>query len=316
MPMRHPAAPPETTCAVADILLDPATGKPPMMVLVTGATGFLGSRVVRDLIREGLIPRALVRPGHETALQTRVGVELARGNLFDRESLASAVKGVDAILHLAGRIIEQPQTGETFHRLHVEGTENLLETAASAGITRFIYLSALGAEADHPDPFLGSKGQAERLVRDSGLAYTILRPSLMFGPEDHFLTRLAALLRPNGTLPLIRAGLHPLRPVAVETVSQGAVRALKEPKSMGQTYEICGPERLSIEELAGAAGRLRGLERVRVRAVPRWFPGAPVELSETLQRIPEGSPIGPYYETFNLTPVPLAQAMRHPFQRL
>jgi len=316
MPMRHPAAPPEVTCAVGDLLLDPVTGKPPLMVLVTGATGFLGNRVIRDLLKEGMVPRALVRPGHELRLQVGVGVELARGDLFDRASLAQAVKGVDAVLHLAGRVVERPDSGETFHRLHVEGTQNLLEAALAAGANRLVYLSALGASEGSPDPLLRSKAEAERLLRESGMAYTILRPSLMFGPEDHFLTRLAALLRPNGTLPLVRAQLHPLRPVAVETVSQGAVRALREPKSIGQTYEISGPDRLSIEELAAAAGRLRGLERVRIRAVPRWFPGAAVELSETLQRIPEGAPIGPYYETFNLTPVPLSRAIQSTLRAL
>ena len=150
------------------------------MILVTGATGFIGSNLVRRLAAEAKPVRALVRDAEKARRVLGPDVETITGNIAEPVSLARAAEGADTIIHLVGII--QEARGATFEGIHVRGTENILAAAVRAGARRFVFQSALGTRPNAPSRYHQTKWRAEELVRASGLSWTILRPSLVYGP--------------------------------------------------------------------------------------------------------------------------------------
>ena len=218
-----------------------------MQVLVTGATGFLGLRVVPELLalRHGV--RCLVHsPGRERAL-AQWDVEVHYGSILNQEALRQALHGVDAVVHLVG-IIRQGR-GATFDQVHRQGTANLVEAAKDAGVRELIYVSALGATSDPRYPYLHTKRQAEVRVAGSGLGYTILRPSVMFGRGDEFLTALAGLVRLGPVTPVFGSGKNRLQPVSVEDVARCVALSVGNSHVKGKTINLGGPDRLSYNDL-------------------------------------------------------------------
>ncbi|HSQ78149.1 MAG TPA: NAD(P)H-binding protein, partial [Nitrospirota bacterium] len=163
------------------------------MILIIGGTGFVGSNLVRRMRREGLRLRALVRNPDKAQALADLGVEAVPGDLSEKVSLEKAVVGVERVIHLVGIIQEAP--GVTFKSVHVEGTRSLVEAARKAGVRHFFYQSALGVRPGAKSEYHKTKWQAEELVRASGIPYTILRPSLIYGPGDQFTLRLAEIIR-------------------------------------------------------------------------------------------------------------------------
>ena len=165
-----------------------------MAVLVTGATGFLGRRVVQELLNHQYEVRCLVHtPGRERIFADR-SVDVQYGNVLDADALASACQGMESVIHTVA-IIRQ-RRGATFDQINRQGTANLVAAAKEAGgVRHFIHISALGASNTPGYRYLYSKWQGEREVIDSGLSYTIFRPSLIFGEGDEFLNALAGLVR-------------------------------------------------------------------------------------------------------------------------
>jgi NADH dehydrogenase len=224
-----------------------------MKIFVTGATGFVGNAIVRQLLAAGHTPRCLVRRGSEGKL-TQPGVEFHPGDALDPATLAGALDGCAAVMHLVGIIREIPQRQVTFQRLHVEATANVLAAAQAQGVRRYLHMSANGARAAAPTPYQRSKWQAEELVRASGLDWTIFRPSLIYGRGDGFITLLARMVRRLPVLPVLGDGRYLLSPVAVGDVAAGFVAALTRPATIGQSFACGGPDTISYDRLLDLVG--------------------------------------------------------------
>ena len=150
-------------------------------ICVTGASGFVGTAVVEELLSRGyrinaLVNREVVQIGGDR-------VRSIKGGLFDSAAIAQAIAGCRAVVHLVGIIVEQPGKGVTFDRIHYEGTKNMVEGAKAAGVRRYVQMSALGTRPDAVSDYHKSKYRAEEYVRDSGLDWTIIRPSMIHGPR-------------------------------------------------------------------------------------------------------------------------------------
>jgi NADH dehydrogenase len=225
-----------------------------MKIFITGGTGFVGGHVVSELLRRGHQLRILV---HHRAPAIE-GVEQVEGDVTRLASFESVVAGCDAFINLVGIIREFPSRGITFARLHVEATANVCAAAEKADIKRYIQMSALGTRPDAVSLYHKTKFQAEQLVRSSGLEWTILRPSLIYGPEDAFINMLADQMRLAPVMPVIGSGTYRLQPIHVDDVARSCAMALEMPETVGQCYELCGAERLSYEGLLDAIAAAMG----------------------------------------------------------
>ena len=217
-----------------------------MKIFISGGTGFVGGHVCRALRERGHELRLLV---HRRGGTAESGVEYIEGDATRLESFAVEVSGCDAVINLVGIIREFPSRGITFERLHVQATANLLEAARRAGVSRYLQMSALGARPAAVSAYHQTKWRAEESVRASGLKWTIFRPSLIFGPHDAFINMLAAQLRRAPVMPVIGSGSYRLQPIHADDVARCFALALEMPETIGQTYELCGTDRLSYEAL-------------------------------------------------------------------
>lgn len=218
------------------------------MILVTGATGFIGQVLVRQLTETGQQVRVLLRPSpHSPRLPKGVPVEVAVVSLDDERGLRAALRGVDSIYHLASAA-SLGRRGNLF-KTDIEGTRTLAQVANNADVERFIYLSHIGSDRASAFPIHKAKGIAEEHIRKSGVPYTIIRSSVVFGPDDHFTTTLAALIRTApGILPIPGNGRTLLQPLWVEDLVTCLVWALQNPDMVNQTYDIGGGEYFTLRQ--------------------------------------------------------------------
>jgi NADH dehydrogenase len=288
-------------------------------VLVTGGTGFVGTHVCRALIARGFLPRLLVRPGSEGRIPADVREKgrITLGDATDRESVENAVQGTSAVVHLVGIIREFPARGITFERLHVAATRNVVDAAARWNIPRLVHMSALGARAGGPTGYFDSKGRAEEYVRQSGLSWTVFRPSVIFGPGDQFLNELGRVLSGAPFIPVPGDGRYRLQPVFVGDVAKGFTDALLRPETEGRTFEVGGPEQLTYGELLDRLAACTGC-RARKIHVPLSILRPAVRRLERFEKFPlttdqlemllAGNVCdnGPFYSAFRFAPLPLS----------
>src|SRR5438445_569139 len=235
--------------------------RPLHRVFVTGATGFVGRAVVQALRAEGQVVRCLVRRGSERDLRGFEAIERVEGDVRSRHTLEDGIAGCDVVIHLVGIIREYPARGITFDRVHVDGTINVLDVAREAGVRRFIHMSALGTRAGARSRYHQTKWAAEEAVRSNPLPWTIFRPSIIYGRGDGFVTILAGMIGRLPVVPVIGTGRQRLQPVPVAHVAQGFVRALSLDARVKHTYDVGGPEPVTMVDLldrvAAAMGRRR-----------------------------------------------------------
>lgn len=225
-------------------------------VLVTGATGFVGNAVTASLSENGYTPVALVRKGSENKLKTKT--EIRHGDVLEPESLTSALEGIHAVIHLVGIIREYPSKGITFDRLHTKAAANMVNACVSSGVRRFVHMSANGTRHDAVSMYHKTKQEAEDLVKQSGLDYTIFRPSLIYGPDDSFINMLAGYMRKTPVFSYFGDGSYPMAPVFVEDVADCFVKSIDEKATTGMIYPLCGPENITYKELLKEVGRALG----------------------------------------------------------
>ena len=221
-----------------------------MKVFITGATGFVGQEVVRHAHGAGYDLRLLVRnPQSSTAkeLKKTYDAELYCGSVLKPQSLEDALTGIGAVIHLVGIISEVGDA--TFENMHLRATQNVVAAAQHAGVSRFIHMSALGTRPDAPSRYHQTKWRAEQVIRQSPLAFTIFRPSLIYGPKDHFVNLFARLAKMSPVLPVIGNPNARFQPISVQAVANAFVGALNEAKSIGQTYDLCGPETFTFPQI-------------------------------------------------------------------
>jgi uncharacterized protein YbjT (DUF2867 family) len=224
-----------------------------MKVLVTGGTGFVGSEVVRQLHRAGHSPRLLVRNSLSRSVRelvTQFSVEIFPGNVLDVPPLNLAMKGCDAAIHLVGIISEAGE--QIFENLHTRATKNVVNAAKTAGVKRFIHMSALGTRPNAVARYHQTKWAAEEIARSSGLDWTIFRPSIIYGPGDGFVNLFASMSRWSPVIPLVGGGISKFQPVPVGNVARSFVASLKETGSIGRTLDLCGDEVMTLRQIVEA----------------------------------------------------------------
>ena len=224
-----------------------------MKVLVTGATGFVGRLVVAQLVEAGNHVTALVRDPTRTTMLPTDGVSVVRGDVLDFDSLVLACKDVEAVLHLAS-IIRESGRDQTFERVNVDGTRNLLNAASPSGVVRVVCAGTVGAVDDPRLRYMRSRWLAEQLVVESGIPFSILRFSVAFGEGDEFINPLAAMVIALPLTPLPGDGSARFQPIAVEDVARCLVAALVSDTALGETYDLGGPEYITYSELMKLAG--------------------------------------------------------------
>ena len=199
-----------------------------MKIFLTGSTGFVGKRILQDLLENNYQVRCLVRKGSEQKISHYKDIDIVNGDTTDAASLDGKLEGCDAVINLVGIIREFRGRGITYEKLHYEGTANLVKAAWSQKVRRFIQMSALGARPDGKTQYQQTKFRAEERVRTSGLDYTIFRPSIIFGPGDKFVNLFANMLRTQQFVPVVGNGRYQMQPVSVENVSMGFVKAIEQ----------------------------------------------------------------------------------------
>jgi uncharacterized protein YbjT (DUF2867 family) len=304
-------------------------------ILVTGANGFVGSHMVPALIDAGHHVLALVRDDAGAALvrrrldpSQRDAVEVRMGDVTKPATLPGALAGADAVLHLVA-VPRDWDGGATLRLVNTEGTRNVLRAASEAGVRRFVHLGALGV-VDDPDLHYGSskvKGMA--LVRESGLEWTILSPSLLFGPRDGFFNILGDLVRMSpGIVPITGKGDARFQPLAIGDLARAAVQAFADPATIGREYLLGGPRywtyREIVEEVLRGMGKKRALVPMPVglirlvaatsEKVRLPFPVATDQLRQL--KHDNIGPLGSVMDGFGFEPQPMEGGLTHLSQKL
>ena len=289
-----------------------------MKIFLAGGSGFVGRQLVDSLLQSGHSVRLLV---HRQVPAAVTGVEQVEGDAVRPEGLAAAVEGCDAVINLVGIIREFPGRGITFDRLHVQATANLLVAAGSAGVRRYLQMSALGTRAGAVSRYHQTKFQAEELVRASGLATTIFRPSLIYGAGDAFITMLAGQIRLAPVIPVIGGGNYRLQPIHVDDVARCFVMALDMPETIGCGYDLCGCERFRyvdlLDTVAAAMGRKAPLKihvplslMKRIIPVMQHIPQFPITVDQLQMLLEESICGGGWRETFPVEPRGFSDSIR------
>ena len=239
------------------------------LVTVFGGSGFVGRYVVRALAEKGFRVRVALRRPHtaqDLKVMGRVGqIQLFQANLRFKDSVASAVEGADAVVNCVGLLFEAG--AQNFEALHVQGAKVIAEAASAAGMSNMVHVSAIGADVDSASDYSRTKGEGENAVLAAMPKAAILRPSIIFGPEDDFFNKFAAMAGMAPALPLIGGGKTLFQPVYVADVAD-AVASLIAKGSAGQTYELGGPQTYTFKALLKYV--LETIDKKRLLAPLPW----------------------------------------------
>jgi uncharacterized protein YbjT (DUF2867 family)/membrane protease YdiL (CAAX protease family) len=261
-------------------------------VAIAGGTGFVGRHVVEALRARGHVVLVLARGRRGVPL----GAELLPCDLARDPVPTGALRGCDALVNLAG--IKREDGSQTFEAVHVEATRRLLAACGEAGLRRFVHLSVVCSRPDPRLPYHDTKWRAEEAVRASGLDFTVLRPAVIFGPGDDMVTHLVRMIRFAAVFPVVGHGDSILQPVDVRDVAEAVAAALDRPRSIGGTYDVVGPERLTLHQVVRTVAEGVGLplhivptpipiQRVAVRVMDA-VTSAPLSTPAQLQMLVDG----------------------------
>jgi uncharacterized protein YbjT (DUF2867 family) len=233
------------------------------MIVITGATGFVGEEIVKQMRAAGFPVRAIVRePGSAQWLADRYGAELFHGNVLFAPSIEGAMQGANCVIHLVGIIREEKES--TFERAHTQATKHVIDEAKKANVKRFLHMSALGTRENARSRYHQTKWAAEEYVRKSGLAWTIFRPSVIYGPKDKSVNTLVKVMRRLPFVPVLGTGNTKIQPVSVENVARAFVAAIRNDNSIGKTYDLCGPDAFTWNELYDKLQLILGSRKLKL----------------------------------------------------
>jgi NADH dehydrogenase len=293
------------------------------IVTVFGGTGFLGRRVVRRLRGQGFGVRIAVRrPArvHDLFGRDDPRIEAVAADVSDGPSVASALAGVYGVVNAVSLYVERG--GATFQSVHVGAARQVASRARLAQVERLVHVSGVGADPASPSLYIRKRGEGEHAVRDAFPDAVLMRPTVMFGPDDAFLSRLLELLRRFPVFPLFGRGETRLQPTYVEDVAEAVARVLRRADQRGPTFECGGPVvyhyKALIRAIAGAAGRrplLLPVPFVAWRALARVLelsPTTPITVNqvELMQFDTIASPELPGLADLEITPEPLESVLR------
>ena len=237
-----------------------------MTVLVAGGTGFIGRAVVSGLRHDGHPVRVLSRGNAKSNpfLHDR-GVSLVTGDVREAATLPDALQGVSTVVcavQFPGHPVEVPKKGLTYDEFDRKGTENLVAAAKKAGATRFVYISGAGVGQGKTDEWYTAKARAEAAVRDSGMTWTIIRPSWVYGPRDRSLNRFALFARLLPAVPIPGSGKNRVRPVHVDDLARVVALSLKLPTADNAVIEVGGPQLLTMRQIVRTMLTVMGKRRL------------------------------------------------------
>jgi uncharacterized protein YbjT (DUF2867 family) len=229
-----------------------ATREANRLVAVFGGSGFLGRHIVRALVHEGWRIRVAVRRPDLAAFLQPIGgvgqIQPVQANLRFPESIAAAIEGASAVVNATGVTAESG--AQTFEAVHVEGAFALARAASAARVSSYVHISGIGADPNSASPYIASKGLGEKATRDVFSGAVVLRPSVVFGPEDDFFNRFGALACHLPILPLLGGGRTRLQPVYVGDVGRAVAATLSGLARPGAVYELGGPRTMTLREAA------------------------------------------------------------------
>ncbi|HEY6016104.1 MAG TPA: NAD(P)H-binding protein [Gaiellaceae bacterium] len=292
-----------------------------MTILVTGGTGFVGGHVVHELRAQERPVRLLVRDPRSGARAAGLGAELVQGDMTDADSLRRAVEGCRAVVHLVAIRRGRPQD---FERLMVQGTRDLLAAAKEAGVERFVHMSAAGTSEQTAQvvPYFRAKWESEQAVAGSGLAYTIFRPSFVFGGDGGALPMFMRQVRYSPVTPVVGTGLARIQPIWVDDVAAYFAAAIDKAEAVNRVFELGGPDVVTWNELYARIAKVLGKRRGRLNipsgllragaGLTERLPGAPITRDE-LAMIEAGDNVASdtaAVDTFGLPLVPLDEQIR------
>ncbi len=266
-------------------------------ICMLGGAGFVGGHLASRLASAGhnvtILTRNRERHRRLLVLPT---VRLRQGDVYDRRFLEAAIAQSDVVINLVGILNEKGRNGKGFEKAHVTLADTVIDACIATGTRRLLHMSALRADADRgPSHYLRTKGEAERLIMEKSgdnIAWTMLQPSVIFGPDDSFTLRFAQLLRLTPLMfPLARPDAR-FAPVFIGDVVDAFVAALNDPRSVSQSYQLCGPDTATLREIVqfiavclGLRRRIVGLpdsiSKVQAR-VCEWLPGKPFSFDNYL----------------------------------
>lgn len=239
------------------------------MIIITGAAGYVGSHLTRRLVEAGKPVRVVVHNRAKAVEEGRLNgldIQWAEADVTKPETLGPAFEGGSAVIHLVAIPIEKG--GRKYEEINFQGTVNVVEAARKTGIKRFLNMSQLGAHPDVPYRFLASKGKAQDYVAQSDLDWSAFRPSVIWGPEDEFANTFARLVPFSPVIyPIIGDETSTFQPVWVEDVVTSFAKSLDDDSTVGQEFELGGPEVLTLEEI-----ERRTLEAVNANRLMVPFP--------------------------------------------
>lgn len=263
-----------------------------MKVVVAGGTGFIGRYVTRALLDKGHEVTVLSRGGKTSDVPQLAGANSTQGDVTDPSSLMGKLEGAAAVVGAVtfpNYPAEVPRKGLTFDRFDRHGTENLIAEAQRAGVKHYVYISGAGADPSSPIVWYRAKGRAEEAIKGSGLAFSILRPSWAYGPEDKALNKFVQIARFSPVVPRIGVKRQEIQPVHVIDIAR-AVAVIFERGAWGTTFEIGGPDVMSMDAVIRTMLKVMGKRRLVV-AIPAILPKlatAPLTLLPSPPMTPNG----------------------------
>jgi uncharacterized protein YbjT (DUF2867 family) len=255
-----------------------------MKILVTGGTGFVGGHVIHALRAEERPVRALVRDLRKAGRLAGWGCELVEGDVTDAASLRRAVEGCQAVVHL---VAIRRGSQEEFERVMSQATRDLVAAARDAGVQRFVLMSAAGTSEQTAAvvPYFRAKWEMEKAVRESGLEFTIFRPSFIFGRDGGALPLFVKQVRYSPVTPVIGAGLSRIQPIWVEDVAAYFAAGVEKPEAANRSFDLGGPNVVTWNELYERIAKVLGKRRRRLN-IPSGLMRAGAGLTEKLPAAP------------------------------
>ena len=258
-----------------------------MKVLVAGGTGFIGARVVDELLSRG---------GHDVVVMTRTpararpraGVSIVAGDVSDAASLARATAGIDVVVHAVqfpNHPVENPRKGWTYAIVDGEGTERMVAAAKANGVRRFIYLGGAGTRPGRTEPWFVAKQRAEQAVRSGGMEWVIIRPSWIYGPDDRSMNKFVQFVKLLPVVPVIGTGQEKIQPVFVSDVAKVVAAAVDTPEAANQVFELGVREPITMDEVIRTIMRVLGKRKPLVHQ-PAWLVKIPATLIQYLPNAP------------------------------
>lgn len=255
------------------------------MILITGGNGYVATHTIRQLADKKEQVRALVRSETQFDKVRGLGATPVKGDVTDIASLKAALVGVDQVIHLAA--VNRNRGASTMQSVNAQGTINLVNAAKEAGVKQIVTVVGLGADAKKPYPLAQTQGVGVDYLVRSGVPYTVLEASVVFGEGDEFINTLAGLARIPPVMVVPGDGKSKFQPIAVQDVAACAIRALGNPAAMNKRLQICGSEVLTLETIIDAIlaelklKRLKmhmpvGVLKVAVGIMDKTLPKAPI----------------------------------------